>query len=244
MRSISLLALALLLVLPMTAACDNSSTRSDDQPTENGESAESESALAPPLSEAERQAALVDPSLANEEAPEQYRVLFETTKGDFIVEVTRDWAPRGADRLYNLARIGYFDDTAFFRVVGGFMAQFGIHGNPEISAHWRGATIEDDPVLRSNTRGKVTFAMGGPNTRTSQIFINYSDNSRLDGMGFPPVGEVVEGMEVVDSLYAGYGDGPPHGRGPNQQFIQQRGNEFLRADFPELDYITAISIVE
>ena len=158
--------------------------------------------------------ALTDPSLANETAPAKFKAKFETTKGEFVVEVTRDWAPNGADRFYNLVKIGFFQDVAFFRVIKGFMAQFGIHGDPKVSAAWRPARIKDEPVKEGNKRGRITFAMGGPDTRTTQLFISFKDNSRLDGMGFPSFGEVVSGMSVVDTIYDGYGEGAPRGAGP------------------------------
>jgi cyclophilin family peptidyl-prolyl cis-trans isomerase len=142
-------------------------------------------------------------------------VRFETSKGAFVVEVTRAWAPRGADRFYNLVRAGYYDDVAFFRVIEGFMVQFGIHGDPRANAVWREARIPDDPVAQSNRRGMVTYAMAGPDTRTTQLFINFRDNKGLDGQGFAPFGAVVEGLAVVDSLYSGYGEALP-GPGPGR----------------------------
>ena len=139
-------------------------------------------------------AALLDPSRATERAPARFRVRFETTKGPFVVEVTRAWAPRGADRFYNLVRAGYYDDVAFFRVIEGFMVQFGINGDPRVNAAWQAARIPDDPVTQSNRRGMVTYAMAGPDTRTTQLFINFRDNKGLDGQGFAPFGGVVEGL--------------------------------------------------
>lgn len=187
--------------------------------------------------------ALRDPKLATEKAPDEFQVVFRTTKGTFTVEVRRKWAPRGADRFYNLARIGFYDGASFFRVIGGFMAQFGIHGDPEVQERWRDAKIPDDPVVESNTRGRISFAMAGPNTRTTQLFINYGDNSRLDGMRFAPFGEVVRGMDVVDKLHSGYGEGAPAGRGPSQGRIQREGNAYLEREFPKLDRIRTARIV-
>jgi peptidyl-prolyl cis-trans isomerase A (cyclophilin A) len=138
---------------------------------------------------------------------------------------------------------GYFDNVRFFRAVAGFVVQFGIHGDPEVSAIWREQRILDDRVVMSNTRGFVSYAMGGPNTRTAQVFVNLGDNSRLDEMGFSPFGQVIEGMDVVDQLHSGYGDAPPGGRGPNQGTIQTRGNDYLMADFPNLDYVRRATIV-
>jgi peptidyl-prolyl cis-trans isomerase A (cyclophilin A) len=178
-------------------------------------------------------------------APDSYRARFETTAGDFVIEVRRDLSPNGADRFYNLVRNGYYDGVRFFRVIDGFMAQFGMHGDPQVTAAWRAAPIPDDPVGASNARGMVTFAMTGqPNSRTTQVFINYRDNSNLDTMGFAPFGEVVEGMDVVDQLYAGYGEGAPNGSGPSQAQIQAQGNEYLESEFPQLDYIERATIVE
>ena len=187
---------------------------------------------------------LLDPEQASETAPDRFRVRFETTEGPFVVEVRRKWAPRGADRFYNLVKLGYFDGATFFRVIDGFMAQFGIHGDPEVSASWRYATIPDDPVAQSNKRGMVTFATSGPGSRTTQIFINYQDNSNLDRMGFAPFGRVVEGLAVVDKLHSGYGEGAPGGYGPDQGRAQAEGNEYFRRDFPKLDHIETARIVE
>ena len=176
-------------------------------------------------------------------APDTFQVRFETTAGEFVVEARREWAPRGVDRFYNLAREGFFDGVRFFRVIVGFMAQFGISGNAEVAAAWQTTRIEDDPVSQSNTRGRVTFATAGPGTRTTQLFINYADNSRLDGMGFAPIGEVISGMDVVDALHAGYGEGAPRGRGPDQGRIQREGNAYLEREFPELDWVRSATLV-
>ena len=197
-----------------------------------------------PPAKAAPSAALMDPRLAVEKAPAVFKAAFKTTKGDFTVEVRRDWAPNGADRFYNLVKAGYFTDIAFFRAIEGFMVQFGIHGDPAVSAKWRRANIQDDPASgQSNQKGFLTFAMAGPNTRTTQLFINYGDNGRLDSMGFPPIGRVVEGMGVVDGLYKGYGEGAPQGMGPEQGRIQMEGNAYLKADFPKLDYIKSAKIL-
>ena len=182
--------------------------------------------------------ALLDPAKVTAKAPDVYKAKFSTTKGDFVIEVHRDWSPAAADRFFNLVQMGFYDDTRFFRVVDGFMVQWGISGDPEVSAHWQNPGIPDDPVKQSNTRGMVTFAMSGaPNSRTTQVFINYADNSRLDPMRFAPFGKVVSGMEVVDSLYKGYGEGAPGGNGPAQQSIQTVGNAYLDSKFPRLDGI-------
>src|SRR5256884_1657603 len=160
--------------------------------------------------------------------PASFRVRLETSAGPFVVEVTRAWAPHGADRLYNLVRQRFYDGTRFFRVVPGFVVQFGLSGDPAVSARWRPATIPDDPVSQHNTRGTLTFATAGPNTRTTQLFINYRDNTRLDGMGIAPLGRVVEGMDVVDRIYSGDGEQPPPGR------VQAEGERGPPAPFPPL----------
>ena len=178
-----------------------------------------------------------------EQAPAVYRAKFATSKGSFVIEVQRDWAPRGADRFFNLVKNGYFNEARFFRVIKGFMVQWGIHGQGEVNAVWRNANIPDDPVKQSNKRGSISFATAGPNTRTTQVFINYADNGQLDGMGFAPVGKVASGMEVVDGLFGGYGEGAPQGMGPNQGRMQTEGNAYLGRDFPKLDYIVEASIV-
>jgi peptidyl-prolyl cis-trans isomerase A (cyclophilin A) len=181
--------------------------------------------------------ARLDTSHAKEQAPDRFRVRFETTKGAFVIEVTRAWAPRGADRFYNLVRVGYYDDVAFFRVIENFMVQFGINGDPAANMAWRQAPIPDDPVTQSNKRGMVTYAMAGPDSRTTQLFINFKDNTNLDGQGFAPFGSVVEGLSVVDSLYSGYGEGAPRGMGPDQGRAQAEGNAYLRASFPKMDFV-------
>ncbi len=189
--------------------------------------------------------ALLDPSLAKEEAPDTYKVKMETTAGDFIIEVHRDWAPHGADRFYNLVTIGYYNDVAFFRVLKGFMAQAGMHGDPAVSKLWLSARIPPDPVKQSNTKGLVTFALGPrPDTRTAQFFINYGNNSNLDASGFAPIGKVVEGFDSVKALYGGYGEGAPSGKGPDQGKLSRGGNAYLKGEFPKLDYIVTASIIE
>jgi peptidyl-prolyl cis-trans isomerase A (cyclophilin A) len=194
--------------------------------------------------EAEVDPRLLDPSKATKEAPAKYKVKFETTKGDFVVQVNKSWAPLAADRFYNLVDIGYYDDVAFFRAIDGFMVQFGIHGTPKVNRAWRSARIKDDPVKKSNKKGFITFATSGPDSRTSQVFINYGDNKPLDKMGFAPFGKVVEGMDVVEGLHKGYGEGAPKGKGPAQSKLQSRGNEYLEEEFPKLDYVKKATLVE
>ena len=185
--------------------------------------------------------ALAGPALAQapaaEQAPATYKVKFDTTKGPFVVQVTRDWAPLGADRFYTLVKSGFYDNVRFFRVISGFMVQFGITGDPTVMAQWREKPVKDDPVKQSTKRGFITFAMAGPNTRTSQVFINFNDNTNLDGMGFAPFGRVISGMDVVDKLNPEYGEGAPRGRGPDQGRMQREGNAYLAKEFGRLDYI-------
>ena len=191
-------------------------------------------------------AALLNPrhELWSRTAPDIFRVRFETGKGDFVVETHRDWAPHGVDRFYNLVRAGFFDDSRFFRVRAGFIAQFGIPGDPAVAAVWQNQTIPDDPVRQSNTRGFVSYAMTGPDARTTQLFINLGDNSRLDGEGFAPIGKVIEGMQVVDRLYAGYGEEAGGGmRGGKQEKIFAGGNAYLDREFPMLDKLVRAGMV-
>ena len=185
---------------------------------------------------------LGNPAALTEQAPATYKARFDTSKGVFVVDVRREWAPVGADRFYNLVKNGFYDDNRFFRVISGFMVQFGINGNPQISAPWRAAQIKDDPVKQSNKRGFITFATAGPNSRTTQVFINFGDNARLDSLGFAAIGQVTTGMNVVDQLYSEYGEGAPNGRGPNQGRIQAEGNSYLAKEFPNMDFVRKASI--
>lgn len=190
-----------------------------------------------------KQNATPESAAPSKPAPETYKAQFDTSKGTFVVEVTRVWAPYGADRFYDLIQQHFYDDARFFRVLKGFVVQFGINKDPEVETRWRNNVIPDDAVRQTNARGTITFATSGPNTRTTQLFINLADNARLDQSGFSPFGKVVQGMEVVDQLYSGYGEGEPQGEGPNQEKIEARGNEYLSADFPRLDYIKTVRIV-
>ena len=188
------------------------------------------------------QSKLGNPAALTEQAPATYKARFDTSKGVFVIDVNREWAPVGADRFYNLVKNGFYDENRFFRVISGFMVQFGINGNPQVSTPWRNAQIKDDPVKQSNKRAFITFATSGPNSRTTQVFINFGDNARLDGMGFASFGQVSTGMNVVDQLYADYGEGAPSGRGPNQGRMQSEGNAYLTKDFPNLDFVRKATI--
>jgi peptidyl-prolyl cis-trans isomerase A (cyclophilin A) len=198
--------------------------------------------LAAYASPAFSQASLSNPATLREQAPATYKARFDTTKGVFVIQVTRAWAPNGADRFYNLVKNGFYDNARFFRVISGFMVQFGIHGDPKLSAQWRESRIPDDRVSQSNKRGFITFATAGPNTRTTQVFINFGDNAGLDSQGFSPFGKIVQGMEVVDKLNAEYGEGAPRGRGPDQGRLQQEGNAYLQKDYPRMDFIKKATI--
>jgi peptidyl-prolyl cis-trans isomerase A (cyclophilin A) len=203
-------------------------------------------AKAPAKKAAGPPAALLNPAAARLTAPELYRVKFTTTKGDFVVEVNRSWAPIGADRFYNLVRNRYFVDAAFFRIVPNFIVQFGMHADPKINAVWSKANIKDDPVKQGNKRGTLVFATAGPNTRTTQLFINLKDNtSSLDGQGFAAFGTVTEGMDtVVDKLYSGYGEGGDMGgRGPTQGRLAAEGKPYLDKGFPLLDSIKSATVI-
>ena len=187
---------------------------------------------------------LRNPLALTEQAPATFKANFDTTKGTFVIDVHRDWAPQGADRFYNLVKNGFYDDVRFFRVISGFMAQFGIHGDPAVAAAWRPAQIKDDPVKQSNKRGFVTFATAGPNTRTTQLFINFGDNAALDKQGFAPFGQITTGMDIVDKIYSAYGEGAPRGKGPDQGRLQSEGNAYLEKEFPRLDYIKSATIAK
>jgi len=180
---------------------------------------------------------LSDPSALSEMAPDVYRARFDTSKGPFVIEVHREWAPIGADRFYNLVKNGFYDGTRFFRVRPGFMAQFGLNGNPDIQGAWQRAFLRDDPVIQKNVRGFVSFTTESrPQSRFTQIFINYADNSRLDADGFAPFGEVVSGMDVVDKLFS---PGDPQ---PDQRRILREGNQYLQKEFPQLDFVKKATI--
>lgn len=170
-------------------------------------------------------------------APAEFRVHLETSEGEVVIAVHRAWSPNGADRFYNLVTNGFYDDVRIYRVIEGFMAQFGINGDPLVTAQWRNSIIVDDPSVESNTRGRVSFAKAGPNSRTTELFISLRDNPALDDQGFTPIGEVIEGMDVVDRFHSGYGDGPPRGSGPYRAQARIQGNAYLDAEFPDLTRI-------
>jgi peptidyl-prolyl cis-trans isomerase A (cyclophilin A) len=230
------------LLLPLTlagavTACD-SPAPAPGAPTTSAPAAAAPSVTATP--EGPKLPPLLDPKSATAKAPDRYRVAFDTTKGRFVVEVTRALAPTGADRFYNLVKIGFYQDMALFRVVKDFVVQWGIHGDPKVSQAWREAYIMDEMTRTANKRGTVTFAKGQPDTRTTAVFINLKDNSKdLDDRGFPPFGTVVEGMDVVDSLYNGYGEHPQMAA----KQIMERGNALLKEKFPKLDYIKSTTLL-
>lgn len=187
--------------------------------------------------------AAITPSEAALAAADSFLVRFATTSGSFDVLLRRDWAPLGAPHVGRAVLDGYYDGGAFFRALRGFVVQWGIAADPAMTQRWMPRRIADDPVTQSNRRGTVTFASGGPGTRTVQLFVNLRDNARLDAMGFPPVGEVVRGMDVVDALHTGYGEGAPAGRGPSQDRLVAEGERYLAAEFPRLDRITSARII-
>lgn len=180
---------------------------------------------------------LLNPASLHAAAPADFKAEFVTTKGNFVVEIHRDWAPTGADRFYNLVRGGFFTNAAFFRVVPNFMVQFGLNANPAVNSAWRTANLRDDPVKQSNKRGYITFATAGPNTRTTQLFINFKDNGFLDSQGFAPFGEVVEGMDVVDKINSQYGETPDQGA------ITSQGDAYISKNFPNIDKIKSARIL-
>ena len=176
------------------------------------------------------------------EAPDTYRARFVTNEGEFVIEVNKALAPLGANRFYNLVRNGFYNDVRFYRAIENFMVQFGLSGDPSVTNAWQAMTIPDDPRRASNERGTISFATAGPNTRTTQVFINLVNNPSLDASSFAPFGRVVEGMDVVDAINTGYGEGAPNGSGPSQAQIRAEGNMYLTRDFPELDYIQTATI--
>ncbi len=230
--------------LALTVACGQGAEPADTTPAADTAESQGEPAAPPPVASATPDKSLLQSPRApemNETAPATFRAKFTTTKGDVVIEVHRDWAPNGADRFYNLVKAGYFDGIRFFRVVPGFMAQFGIHGDPQVSKWWKTNTMQDDPVVKSNQRGFITYAKtSAPHSRSTQLFINYGDNGFLDAQGFSPFGEVVQGMEVVDSLEAKYGESPTSKQG----LVYRDGNAYLDENFPGLDSIITARLVD
>jgi peptidyl-prolyl cis-trans isomerase A (cyclophilin A) len=227
------------LAMATTAAAQGTATASTQKPAATAQkpSTQKPSTAKPSTAKpAAPSAALRNPAALKETAPATYNVNFSTSVGDFLVQVTRAWAPKGADRFYNLVKHGYYNNGRFFRVIPKFMVQFGINGDPKLQAAWREARITDDPVTQSNKRGYITFATAGPNSRTTQVFINYGDNSRLDPGGFAPFGQVVSGMDVVDKINGEYGEQP------EQPLIQGSGNAYLDKEFPRLTVIKSATI--
>lgn len=200
--------------------------------------AQGDSAAPKPAAHSASDAGLLHPSTLTARAPDVYEVTFTTTKGDFVVQVTRAWSPAGADRFYNLVKHGYYNDMRLFRVVSGFVIQFGLTGNPAINKAWQDANIKDDPVTQSNKAGYLTFATAGKDTRTTQVFINLGDNSRLDTMGFTPFAQVISGMDVIQQFYSGYADSPTG----HQDEITKQGNAYLDKNFPKLDSIKTAKV--
>jgi peptidyl-prolyl cis-trans isomerase A (cyclophilin A) len=231
LRSAPFIVFAVLAVFAVSA-CD----KKTEAPAESAAPAAAPAAALIPTA---ANSALLAPENAKETAPATFKVKLATTKGDMVVEVTRAWSPNGADRFYNLVKIGYYDDTGFFRLVNGFMAQIGIHGDPAVNAKWQPAQIQDDPAAgQSNKPGYVTFAKtGAPNSRTTQFFISFGDNSFLDAQGFTPFGKVSDGTPVLGALNLEYGEAPDQGA------IQSQGNAYLKTNFPRLDYIKTARIV-
>jgi peptidyl-prolyl cis-trans isomerase A (cyclophilin A) len=181
-------------------------------------------------------------AVKNETAPDIFKVNLDTSKGPVVIEMHRDWAPIGVDHFYSLVKTGFFDNARFFRVVRNFVVQFGINGDPATNRLWANANLPDDPVKESNVKGTLTYATRGPNTRSTQLFINLKDNGMLDSQGFAPIGKVVTGMDVVENFYNSYGDMPPSGNGPDPTLIQQQGNDYLASRFPRLDYIKKATV--
>lgn len=244
-----MIALAAVLALPATAAAQGTAPKAP--PAKPATAQPARPAAKPPAKapagrrrtaapaglSAAAKAKLKNPAALKDVAPAEFRASFDTSAGPFVVLVRKSWAPKGADRFYNLVKYGFFNNARFFRVVPNFMVQFGINGDPVIQAPWQNANITDDPVTQSNRRGTITFATRGPNSRTTQLFINFRDNAGLDGQGFAPFGEVVSGMEAVDKITAEYREQPDQG------LIQRQGNAYLTKSFPRLDYVKKATIV-
>ena len=224
---------------PAATISSQPSTPPPAETTAAPEPAQSSRTAVPPAKNYAKE--LIATAKSKETAPDTYKVKFDTTRGVFTVTVTRAWAPLGADRFYSLVKHHFYDNAAFFRVVPQFVVQFGISPTPAVSAAWKHTDIKDDPVTQTNKRGALVFATAGPNTRTTQVFINLKDNARLDGMGFAPFGVVDgDGMNVVEMMYEGYGDSA----GPDQDQIEKQGDPYLKKGWPKLDYIKSATLVQ
>ena len=183
------------------------------------------------------------PAAAKEErVPDVFQVNLDTSKGPVLIDVHRDWAPRGADHFYALVKTGFYDGNRFFRVVRFFVVQFGINGDPQLNRLWANANLPDDPVKQSNVKGTLTYAHLGPNSRSTQLFINLKDNKALDKQGFAPIGKVISGMDTVERFYGSYGEMAPRGQGPDPSQIEVQGNAYLADYFARLDYINKATI--
>jgi peptidyl-prolyl cis-trans isomerase A (cyclophilin A) len=232
------LLLAGTLAVALSAAAQAQAPSTSGAPSQG--TTKKKSSTAAPVHQYDR--ALLHPALLRDKAPAEYKVKFTTTRGDFVITVTRAWAPLGADRFYSLVKHHFYDNASFFRALPGFVVQFGISGYPPVSTAWKTAVIKDDPVTQSNLRGYVVFATAGANTRTTQVFINLADNKRLDSMGFAPFGQVTDGMNVVEMMYDQYGEGAPQGSGPDQNEIEKQGKPYLDKGWPKLDLIKTTTI--
>ncbi len=238
----SIVVCAIAVVMPVTSLRAQNPTTTAPGSAKPSSGAGSTTAKAPPLPAAP-DPALLHPAQLTDHAPAVFAVRFTTTRGNFVVTVTRAWAPLGADRFYNLVKHHFYDGAAFFRVLKGFVAQFGISPYPAVTTAWHTSYIQDDPVTHTNARGYVVFATSGPNTRTTQLFINLADNKSLDTRGFAPFGQVTQGMAVVDSLYQGYGEGGTPGGGPDQEQMEHQGKPYIDKGWPKLDTITRASLI-
>lgn len=253
MRLSSLAPVLFVGLLACTGDTSEPETKPDEAPAKPDEAAPPAPGKTEPVAEqqkpeptplpADAHPALTDPDKATEPAPATFTCQFDTSQGSFDVAVTRAWAPVGADRFYNLCKIGYFNGARFFRNIGGFMVQFGMSAYPEATKVWQKATIQDDPVTQTNAPLMVTFAKTGkPNSRSTQVFINHGDNKNLDPMGFAPFGKISAGADVVGKLYDGYGEGAPRGRGPRQDIVAAYGEVYLADQFPKLDTIEKTTV--
>lgn len=226
------------------AACGS---KTDKSGTDTSKDAPAKAAQKAPAKKADDFGALLrSPEKATHQAPKAFTVKLETTVGDILMDVTRSWSPMGVDRFYNLVKAGYYTDIAFFRVIPGFMAQVGISGDPSLNAIWHRTGIKDEPIAAglSNTRGMVSYAKGGPNTRSTQFFINFGNNGNLDRMGFPPIAKIQDAsMSIVDKIYSGYGECAPNGNGPSQGNIHREGTAYLKKNFQQLTYIKRATVI-